>query len=57
MNEVMTYKVVTIDGGASLIVAAQTMLDPKIGCLVVMDDAKIAGILTEGDFVKLHAQV
>lgn len=56
VNEVMTTKVFTIAAAASLIVAAQTMLDHKIGCLVVMDGAKIAGILTEGDFVKLHAQ-
>jgi CBS domain-containing protein len=29
------------------------MLERKIGCLVVVDGRKIAGILTESDFVKL----
>jgi CBS domain-containing protein len=29
------------------------MLDRKIGCLVVIDNGAIAGILTESDFVKL----
>ena len=56
VKEVMTTKVVTVNQNASLVDAAQTMLDHKIGCLVVMDDAKITGILTESDFVKLHAQ-
>ena len=33
--------------------AAKLMLQRKIGCLVVLDAGKIAGILTEADFVRL----
>jgi CBS domain-containing protein len=29
------------------------MIERQIGCLVVLDGKKIAGILTEGDFVRL----
>ena len=48
--------VVTIAPDAPLLEAAKIMFERKIGCLVVLDAGKIAGILTEGDFVKLVAQ-
>ena len=57
LKEAMKTEVVTIAPDAPLVEAAQIMLDRKIGCLVVVDDAgKIAGILTESDFVKLAVQ-
>ena len=34
--------------------AAQTMIDRKVGCLVVVEGKTPVGILTEGDFVKLQ---
>ena len=33
--------------------AAQMLLDNKIGCLPVVSDGKLVGILSEGDFVRL----
>ena len=33
--------------------SAAIMLERKIGCRVVLEHGKIAGILTESDFVKL----
>jgi len=35
--------------------AASIMFNKKIGCLPVLDGDRVVGILTEGDFVKLHA--
>jgi len=55
IKEAMRTEVVTTTPDTLLAEAAQLMLSRKIGCLVVMEGGKIAGILTEGDFVKLHA--
>ncbi|MFW5837124.1 MAG: CBS domain-containing protein [Desulfovibrionaceae bacterium] len=33
--------------------AAETLLNHKYGCLPILDDGKLAGILTESDFLKL----
>jgi CBS domain-containing membrane protein len=35
--------------------AARVMCERKIGCLPVLDDGKLVGILTEGDFARLVA--
>ena len=57
LKEAMKTDVVTISPDAPLAQAAKTMLDRKIGCLVVTEGKKIVGIITESDFVKLAAQV
>jgi len=54
-KEAMRTDVVTTTPDTTLRDAAKVMLDKKIGCLVVLDAAKIVGILTESDFVKLCA--
>ena len=56
VREVMTPQVVTIGEGASLVEAARLMTERKVGCLVVLEPnrSRIAGILTESDFVRLH---
>jgi len=52
--DAMTQPVATIAPDATLEEAARLLLDRKIGCLVVVeDDARVAGILTESDFVRL----
>ena len=56
VEEIMTSKVKTVSASTALAEAAQSMLDHKVGCLVVSEGGKIDGILTESDFVKLHAQ-
>src|SRR5450432_2220715 len=53
VKEAMKSDVTTIAPDALLSTAAAIMMERKIGCLVVLDDGKIAGILTESDFVKL----
>jgi len=53
VKEVMTTNVVTVPPETSLVDAARLMTDRKIGCLVAVEDGKLAGILTESDFVQL----
>ena len=55
VKEVMTGDPVTIGPDAPLADAARLMLQRKIGCLVVVEDGRLAGILTESDFVKRFA--
>ena len=56
VKEVMTSQVVTVAPDAPLSDAARTMVERKIGCLPVVDGGKLAGILTESDFVALLAR-
>jgi CBS domain-containing protein len=55
VKEAMRSEVVTTTPDAPLREAARLMLERKIGCLVVLDESRIAGILTESDFVRLAA--
>ena len=55
LKEVMTSRVVTVGPDATLSEAARTMVDRKIGCLPVVEDGKLVGILTESDFVEILA--
>jgi CBS domain-containing membrane protein len=54
LKEAMKTEVTTIAPDAKLSDAAKLMLSRKIGCLIVVESGKIAGILTESDFVRLH---
>lgn len=54
VKEVMATDVVTTRPDTPLRDAAELMFTRKIGCLPVVDGAKLVGILTEADFVKLH---
>jgi CBS domain-containing membrane protein len=53
VKEAMNTDVVTTTPEAPLADAARMMLDRKIGCLVVVENDRIVGILAESDFVKL----
>ena len=56
VKEVMATDLVTIAPGATLREAARIMVERKIGCLPVVENEKLVGILTEGDFVALVAK-
>jgi CBS domain-containing membrane protein len=56
VRDIMTWEVDTIDADEDLSTAAQIMLDNKYGCLPVVDEGALAGILTEADFVRFVAE-
>jgi CBS domain-containing membrane protein len=53
--EVMTSEVETIEPERSVEEAARIMADNRFGCLPVMADGQLVGILTEADFVRWFA--
>ena len=55
VKEVMTEDVETTTPDTPLATAAQVMTSRKIGCLPVVENESLVGILTEGDFVQLVA--
>jgi CBS domain-containing protein len=56
VKEVMTNDPTTIAPDAPLAEAARVMLKGKIGALVVIEDGRLVGILTEADFVRRFAE-
>jgi CBS domain-containing protein len=56
VKEAMRTDVVTTTPDTPLQDAARVMLEKKLGCLIVMNGREIAGILTEGDFVRLAVE-
>jgi CBS domain-containing protein len=57
-GDIMVREVVTARPDTSLVQAAKTMLANKYGCLPVVDEGgKLAGIITEADFVRFAADV
>ena len=53
VKEVMSRDVATIGPDEDVSEAARRMLERKLGCLVVVENGKLVGILTESDFVGL----
>ena len=56
VKEVMTVDVVTTTPAADITAAAQVMVDRKIGCLPVIDDDVLVGMLSESDIVSAVAR-
>ncbi len=53
VSRVMQTKVWTIGSSALALAAAKIMRDHRIGCLPVVDDGRLVGILTEADLLAL----
>ncbi len=53
VKDVMTGDPITVAPELPLADAARIMLDKKIGCLPVVENGRLVGILTESDFVRL----
>lgn len=51
VKEVAATQVITVGPDTPLQEAAELMQEHKIGCLPVMENERLVGILTEGDFV------
>ena len=56
VKEIMTEDVVTTTPDALIAAAAQVMVDRKIGCLPVVEDNAVVGILSESDIVSAVAR-
>jgi CBS domain-containing protein len=52
IKEVMTEYVITISPETTVKEAARVMIDKKIGCLPVVEDQKLIGLLTETDILR-----
>ena len=57
VKEVMCEPVITITPEASVKEAARLMMEKRIGCLPVLEGAKLVGIVTETDMLKLVAEM
>ena len=53
VKEAMRTEVVTATPNESAKAAAARMLDQHVGCLPVLDNGQIVGVVTETDFVRL----
>jgi len=56
VKEVMSSEVITTTPDAPLVEAARVLMDRKIGCLPVVEDGRLVGIVTEADFVAMVAR-
>ncbi len=52
VKEIMTYPVVTIAPDTSVAAAAEMMINKGIGCLPVVDDHQLIGIVTKTDLLR-----
>ena len=53
LMNVMTSDIVGVDADTNLVEAAQYLIDYKRGCLPVLSNGRLVGIITESDFVIL----
>ncbi len=56
VSELMNWQVETIEADDDAATAAAIMLENKYGCLPVVEQGVLAGILTEADFVRHVAE-
>jgi CBS domain-containing protein len=57
VREVMTTTVFTVSPTATVHEAVKLMLDKRIGCLPVVEDDKLAGLLSETDCMRYLARL
>jgi acetoin utilization protein AcuB len=57
VGEIMTRNVITISPDVSIEEAAILLHDNKIGCLPVVEDGNLAGIITENDIMEILIDV
>lgn len=56
VKEAMSSELFTTTPDTSVADAARVMIERKVGCLPVLDAGRLAGIVTETDFVRLVAE-
>ncbi len=52
VEKLMSERVVTIDIASSAFDAAREIMDRDIGCVVVLKERKVVGIITKGDVLR-----
>lgn len=57
VKDVMTPKPITVSPETTTIDAISLLREKKIGCLPVLDDDKLVGMVTESDFVRVSEEV
>jgi acetoin utilization protein AcuB len=57
MEKVMTSPVFAVDENCSLTNAARFMIEKKIGCLPVLQDDKLVGIITDTDIFETYVEI
>ena len=57
LHEIMSRDVITITPATSIQEAAEIMADEKIGCLPVVDDNELIGMITETDLLHFVAEL
>jgi acetoin utilization protein AcuB len=57
VREVMTAPPVTVSEDAPIEEAARVMVEKKIGCLPVMRDGELAGLITESDVFEVFVEI
>ena len=57
MKDVMTRRVVTVGDDCPLEEAARIMVDHRIGCLPIIKEGKLVGIITETDIFKTFVEI
>jgi acetoin utilization protein AcuB len=57
VKDVMTKRVVTVGDDCPIEEAARIMVDHKIGCLPIVKDGRLAGIITETDIFKTFVEI
>jgi acetoin utilization protein AcuB len=55
--EIMSGDVITIDAEASLVAAIDLMHDQGVSCLPVLDNRRLAGIVTTSDLMRLLRRI
>ena len=56
IKDIMSTNLVTTTPDTPLADAARVMLERKIGCLPVVEDGRLVGILTESDFLRFAVE-
>ena len=57
VRQMMQSEVLTVAPDSDVTAAARTMLERKIGCLPVVEDGRLVGILTEADFLRYLLEI
>ena len=57
VKDIMIREPITIDPNATIVQAMHTMRDNKLGCLPVVKNDELIGIITEMDFLRISARL